>query len=646
MTATKRADNAQSSSYNPGDITFLEGLEAVRKRPAMYIGGAHKAGLHHLLWEILDNSIDEVMNGHATEIEVRLHSNGKTASIKDNGRGIPIGIHPQYKKPTLELILTNLHSGGKFDNESYAHSGGLHGVGISVVNALSSVMTVEVRRDGGKHQQEFSRGAPQGKIKKVGNTRRTGTTVTFEADPEIFRDGTRFDTKLIRDRLDIASYLHRGLKIKFRNEVDGEEEVFHREGGLEDYLSFLLETRGKKTAHEGVFVYDGSNEMRMEVALCWTEATDETFKSFVNGIPTRSGGTHENGLRGAMSKAVRNYITTHKLAPKGLSLSTDDIREGVIGLLSVYIADPQFQGQTKERLNNPEVQPIIDQLLRTSLEQWLNENSTAARAIVARIIMAARARAASRAASQVVRRKGPTRRLSLPGKLADCSQEDPTKAELFIVEGDSAGGSAKMGRDRKTQAILPLRGKVLNTETASLKKVLNNKEISDIVKALGCGIGKEFDVAKLRYHKIILLMDADADGHHIATLLLTFFYRHMPELINAGFVYIAQPPLYRVLVRKEIHWVLSDDEKDRIVASAPSNAKIDIQRFKGLGEMMPAVLRDTTLDPSKRTLLRVNVDDPLSTDQVMSDLLGRDASARFRFIMEHSHEVDEVDISA
>ncbi len=642
MAARKRTDSAQNN-YSAGDITLLEGLEAVRKRPAMYIGGAHKAGLHHLLWEIVDNSVDEVMNGYATEIEVRLHANGRTVSVKDNGRGIPIGIHPQYKKPTLELILTNLHSGGKFNSENYAHSGGLHGVGISVVNALSEQMKVEVRRDGGRHEQEFSKGTPLAPIKRVGNTRSTGTTVTFQADKEIFRDGTTFDAKMVRDRLDIASYLHRGLKIKFRNEVDGVEEEFYREGGLEDYLEFLLQARSKKPAHEGNFVFQGNGEMRIEVALCWTEATDEVFKSFVNGITTRSGGTHENGLKGAMAKAVRNYITTHKLLPKGLTISTDDIREGVVALLSVYIAEPQFQGQTKERLNNPEIQPVIDQILRSSLEQWLNENSTAARAIVARIIMSARARAASRAASQVVRRQSATRRLSLPGKLADCSQEDASKTELFIVEGDSAGGSAKMGRDRKTQAILPLRGKVLNTETATLKKVLNNKELGDIVQALGCGIGKSFDVDRLRYNKIILLMDADADGHHIATLLLTFFYRHMPELIHGGHVYIAQPPLYRISIRKQIHWVLSDDEKDEIIAEAPANANIDIQRFKGLGEMMPKVLRDTTLDPAKRTLLRVGIDDPLQTDQTMSDLLGRDATARYRFIMERSHEVDEVD---
>lgn len=645
MTARKRTSESQGK-YGASDITMLEGLEAVRKRPAMYIGGAHKAGFHHLLWEIVDNSVDEVINGHASEIEVRLHSDGRTVSVSDNGRGIPVEIHPQYKVPTLELILTNLHSGGKFNSSNYLHSGGLHGVGISVVNALSEAMTVEVKRDGGKHSQDFSRGAVVAPIKRVGNTRSSGTRVTFRPDQEIFKDVESFDSKLVHERLDITAYLHRGVRITFRNEVDGEEHEFHREGGLEDYLDHLIQTRSKKAAHEGTFVHRGDGELRMELALAWTEATDEVFKSFVNGIPTRSGGTHESGLKAAVAKAVRGYITTHKLLPKGLTISTDDIREGMVALLSVYVGEPQFQGQTKDRLNNPEVQPLVDQIARASLEQWLNENSTAARAIVARIIMSARARAASRAASQVVRRQSPTRRLSLPGKLADCSQEDANKAELFIVEGDSAGGSAKMGRDRKTQAILPLRGKVLNTETATLKKVLNNKEIKDIVQALGCGIGKQFELDKLRYHKIILLMDADADGHHIATLLLTFFYRHMPELINNGHVYIAQPPLYRISYRREVFWALTDDEKDEIVSDAPRNANVDIQRFKGLGEMMPKVLRDTTLDPSKRTLLRVSIDDPLQTDQVMSELLGRDANARFRFIMNRAHEVDEVDINA
>lgn len=645
MTARKRTPEPESN-YTASDITLLEGLEAVRKRPAMYIGGVHKAGLHHLLWEIVDNSIDEAMNGYASELDVRLHSDGKTVSVRDNGRGIPVEMHPVYQKPTLELILTKLHSGGKFNNNNYKHSGGLHGVGISVVNALSEYMKIEVCRGGGRFEQEFSKGDPVAPIEqKAKNIRQTGTTVTFRADPEIFRDSVTLEASQIRERLEVAAYLHSGLAVKFRNEVDGIEEVFHHEGGLQDYLDHLLKNRNNRVVHEGTFVHSSDGEMRMEVALCWTEDTDEFFKSFVNGIVTRSGGTHENGLKLAIAKAVRNYINTHKLQPKGMTISTEDIREGVVALFSVYVQEPQFQGQTKERLNNPEVQPLVDQVMRAALEQWLNENSTAARAIVARIIMAARARAASRAASQVVR-QSPTRRLSLPGKLADCAQEDPAQSELFIVEGDSAGGSAKMGRDRKNQAILPLRGKVLNTETANLKKILNNKEISDLVQALGCGIDKQFDLEKLRYHKIILLMDADADGHHIATLLLTFFYRHIPELIHQGYIYLAQPPLYRISVRKEVYWALDDDEKDRLLAEAPANAQVDIQRFKGLGEMLPQVLRETTLDPSKRTLLRVCVDDPLHTDQVMSDLLGKDANARFRFIMERAHEVDEVDLSA
>jgi DNA gyrase subunit B/topoisomerase-4 subunit B len=649
MTTNPAPQNTgNKENYTASDISVLVGLEAVRKRPGMYIGGVHKRGLHHLLWEIVDNAIDEAFNGHASEILVRVHDTHQTITVEDNGRGIPTDLHPKYKCSALELIMTKLHAGGKFEGSSYKVSGGLHGVGASVVNALSDEMVAEVVRGNLCYSQTYSRGVPQtkllkGKPKQSTLKKKSGTSITFTPDSSIFQDGITFDLSIIRERLDVAAYLHRGLKIRLVDDQTDSEQLFFHEGGIEDYLQHIVKERGKPEAHEGIFSFQTDGDIRLEVSFCWTQATDEHIRSFVNGIPTRSGGTHEGGLKSSVLKVVRNYIKTQKLQPKGVQIGAEDIREGWVAVLSAYVVEPQFQGQTKERLNNPEVQGLVEQATLFAIEQWMNENSSVSKAIVDRIIMAAKARAASRAASQLVRRKSPTRRLTLPGKLADCALEDPRKCELFIVEGDSAGGSAKMGRDRKTQAILPLRGKILNTNSATLKKVAANKELSDVVKALGCGIKSDFSLANLRYDKIILLMDADADGHHISTLLLTFFYRHLPALIENGHVYLAQPPLYRVSYGKEIHWALTDDERDAIVAKAPERAKIDIQRFKGLGEMMPGVLRDTTLDPKKRTLLRVSVDDPIGTNITFEDLMGKDASARFRFIMENAHEVDDVD---
>ena len=644
-----------ASSYSGSDIQVLEGLDPVRKRPGMYIGGTGKDGYHHLLWEVVDNSIDEVINKHATKVEVTLHKDGKSATVEDNGRGIPTDIQPKLKKSALEVVFTVLHAGGKFERgKSYSVSGGLHGVGASVVNALSSELLVTVKRDGERHEMRFSRGEPQGKLKNLGAARGTGTIVKFRPDDEVFGGKLSFDADVVAERLEAKSYLHGGLEIVFHDETSSPAvtHTFLHPQGIAEYLPKLVEGRHKLAIPPGGAVFymekdDKDIKLGLELALQWTESPDDLIKTYVNSVPTPDGGTHDAGLKAAIVKAVRNYIATHGLDPKGVTLTAEDIREGVVAVLSTYVHDPQFQSQTKNRLNNPEIAAQVEGLVRPALENYLNANPNWAQAVIARTIISARAREASRAAQQVTRKTAVSHRLNLPGKLADCSSQDPGESELFLVEGDSAGGSAKQGRDRRTQAILPLRGKVLNAEQANNQKLLANKELQDIVSALGCGMGADLDVSKLRYGKIFLLMDADADGHHIATLLLTFFFRHMRGLIDSGHVYLAQPPLYRIDLGKQTYWALDDAHRDAILKEhGRSNSKPNITRFKGLGEMSPDVLKSTTLDKRSRQVLCVRVPDAerLTTDTTIAELMGRDVAARFRMITENASEIGDLDV--
>ena len=636
-----------SSTYTADDIRVLDGLEAVRTRPGMYIGGTGDDGYHHLLWEIVDNAVDEVMNGHADRITVTLHASGREISVTDNGRGIPVDAHKSTGKSALEVIFTVLHAGGKFGDGAYKTAGGLHGVGASVVNALSQRLEVHVKRGGREYAQTFRHGKPLGAVEDRGPARGHGTTVTFEPDPDIFGD-LEFDPERIQERLEVKTFLNRGLRILFRDETRDTSVELHHEGGVVDFLRVEAERAGAEFVQDAPFDLvreDAATGMTLDLALAWTRHPRERVLAFVNGIPTRDGGTHVQGLRDGVVKAVRNFIDTHALGPRGLTLSSEDLREGIVAVVSVLVPEPQFQGQTKERLNNPGVRPAVDQAVRPALEQWLHENKSTGERVVARAIEAARVREASRKAARDVRRKSPVSgRLNLPGKLADCSSSDPAETELFIVEGDSAGGSAKQGRDRRTQAILPIRGKVLNAQQATVKRVLANQELSNIVTALGCGMDREVQIDRLRYGRVILLMDADTDGHHISTLLLTFFYQYMRKLLEAGCVYIAQPPLYRIAVGKEVYWALDDAERDRIVDRAGKRSKVEITRFKGLGEMPARTLFETTLDPTRRRLLRVTIPDVLAAERTLQDLMGDDPSARYAEIMERSRDVAEVDI--
>jgi DNA gyrase subunit B len=638
----------KSSTYNAADIEVLEGLEPVRKRPAMYIGGTDdQHGLHHLAKEILDNAIDEAMNGHADSVSVTLHADGESLTVADNGRGIPVDKHPKYKKPALEIIFTTLHSGGKFSDHNYFSAGGLHGVGSSVVNALSSELEVTVWRDGYEWQQGFHRGKPAAPLKRGKKSSAHGTQVFFRPDGEIFR-ATRFTPEMLANIVEEKAFLNKGLKLEFVDETGGGRRTFCYQEGLQAFLQSLLKKHELSAVGAETFLLDRANGLKIEAAFCWTESTKERILSYVNGIPTREGGSHEEGFKAGLCKAVRNYMSVHDLAPKGVKFASDDIREGLIVVLSVMVPGAvtqlQFQGQTKDKLHNPELIAPLESLAR-SFENLLNSKPSTAALLIERVVLAAKARMAARSASQSVSRKvGVSRRLNLPGKLADCACTRPDLSEIFIVEGDSAGGSAKQGRDRKTQAVFPLRGKVLNTVVSPLAKMQENREIGDLISVLGCGVSGQINLAKLRYSRVIILTDADSDGMHIASLLMAFFYKHMRPLMDGGHIYLALSPLYRVKIGsgagEEVCWVYSEDEKDKLLKKRAGKSKVHVTRFKGLGEMNPKMLWDTSLNPKTRNLLRVQVDDEAQTESMLLDLFGKDTLARYRLIRENAHRLE------
>ncbi len=607
----------------------------------MYIGSTDVRGLHHLVWEVLDNAVDEALNGYCTEIKLTIEKDGGV-TVVDNGRGIPVDIHPKTRKPAIETILCTLHAGGKFDHTVYKSSGGLHGVGASVVNALSEVFVATVWRDGFEWTQEFSRGKTKGSLKKGKPTRAHGTQIYFRADPEIFSK-TGVNYKNILDVSESKAFLNKGLRITIENLRDGEKPVtFKYDNGIQDYIKRIVS--GTTVVNPDPFYFEKEDDFKIECAVHWTLATDMEVHSYANSINTSDGGTHELAVRSGLTKAVRAYAERKSLIPKNIkTIAPEDVYEGLYGIVSVLIKNPQFQGQTKEKLNNPEISSPIEASVKTACEAYLLANPTMADAVVKRVLLAAEARLASRAAKENVTRKLSSLKLNLPGKLADCSSNKVEETELFIVEGDSAGGSAKMARDRKTQAVLSLRGKILNVEqVASLEKIQTNNEIKNLLATLGCGVGDHFDLTRLRYSRIILMTDADVDGAHISVLLLTFIYRYMPELIAHGHIYLAMPPLYKIEAGKEVFYAMDEMEKEKILAKL-NGKKYEVGRFKGLGEMNPETLKDTTMNPKTRSIMKVQVVDHKATGDVFERLMGKDPKARFIFIKERA-EFAELDI--
>lgn len=625
-------------SYDAKDISVLQGLDAVRKRPGMYIGSTSFRGLHHLVYEIVDNSIDEVMGGYAKHIKVVIHKNGKV-SVADDGRGIPVGMHPKYNKPTLEIIMTKLHSGGKFDKNSYKVSGGLHGVGLAVVNALSVELDIFVKREGKVFNQKYQRGKPAYPLKTMGEDSSTGTMVTFLPDPEIFTE-LDFDYNTLASRLRELAFLNKGAKIIIVDERTGEENTFFYEGGIRSFVEYL--NKNKQPSHEPIILEKTKGDVIVDVAMQYNSGFKETIFSFVNNINTIEGGTHLSGFKTALTRTINTYVEKSKSAGD-VKLSSDDVREGLTAVLSVKVQEPQFEGQTKTKLGNSNVKGIVDSVVSEALGIFLEENPKVGTLIIEKAVNAAKAREAARKARDLVRRKTLLEGSTLPGKLADCSSKDPSLSEIYIVEGDSAGGSAKSARNREFQAILPLRGKILNVEKARLAKILKNNEIVAMITALGVGIEEEFDISKLRYHKVIIMTDSDVDGAHISILLLTFFFRYMKELIENGHIYLALPPLYKVKKGKSFQYARNDEERDRIIAEYGKQG-VSLQRYKGLGEMNPTQLWETTMDPSVRYLKQVKIEDAVEADRYFTDLMGDEVPPRKKFIQDNAKNVINLDI--
>lgn len=635
------AGENNNNKYGAEEIQVLEGLEAVRKRPSMYIGSTGPGGLHHLVYEVVDNSIDEAMAGFCNCIEVIIHEDN-TVTVIDNGRGIPVDIHHKTGLPAVEVVLTILHAGGKFGGGGYKVSGGLHGVGVSVVNALSEWLDVKVSRDGKIYQQSYQRGKPVTQLSVVGESSATGTRITFKPDPEVFEEVV-FSYETLMQRLRELSFLTKGIKIIFKDMRQDKEVVFQYNGGIQDFIRYL--NKNKTPLHNKLIYINGArDEIIVEVGIQYSDVYVESLFSYVNNIHTIDGGTHEAGFKAAMTRVVNDYARKHNLLKNGMvNFSGEDIREGMTAVISIKIPEPQFEGQTKTKLGNSEARSVVDTIVAEGIDTFLEENPSIARRIIDKTVTSLRAREAARKARELTRRKSVLENSTLPGKLADCSERDPGVSEIYLVEGDSAGGSAKQGRDRRFQAILPLRGKILNVEKARLDRILGNEEIRAIITALGTGIGEDFDLNKARYHKLVIMTDADVDGSHIRTLLLTFFYRHMRPLIEAGYVYIAQPPLYRVRKGKQEHYVFNEAELDKLLNRIKREG-IALQRYKGLGEMDPIQLWDTTMDPDTRTMLRVTLDDAVEADQTFSMLMGDRVEPRREFIQDNARAVRNLDV--
>ncbi|PLR80649.1 DNA topoisomerase (ATP-hydrolyzing) subunit B [Bacillus canaveralius] len=634
----------QEQAYDENQIQVLEGLEAVRKRPGMYIGSTSQKGLHHLVWEIVDNSIDEALAGYCTEINVTIETDN-SITVVDNGRGIPVGIHEKMGRPAVEVIMTVLHAGGKFGGGGYKVSGGLHGVGASVVNALSTVLEVFVHRDGKIHYQKFERGAVHDELKVIDETDRTGTTVHFKPDPQIFTETLEYDYDTLANRLRELAFLNRGLTITIEDKrAENKRNEYFYEGGIKSYVEHL--NRTKEVLHEEPIYIEGEKDgITIEVSLQYNDGYTSNIYSFANNIHTYEGGTHESGFKTALTRVINDYARKQNVfKDNDDNLSGEDVREGITAIVSVKHPDPQFEGQTKTKLGNSEVRAVTDTTFADHFGSFLLENPSVARKIVEKGLMAARARLAAKKARELTRRKSALEVSSLPGKLADCSSKDPAISELYIVEGDSAGGSAKQGRDRHFQAILPLRGKILNVEKARLDKILSNNEVRAIITAIGTGIGEDFDISKARYHKVVIMTDADVDGAHIRTLLLTFFYRYMRQILEAGYIYIAQPPLYKIQQGKRVEYVYNDRQLDAVLENMPGQPKPGIQRYKGLGEMNADQLWETTMDPSVRTLLQVNLEDAIEADETFEILMGDKVEPRRNFIEENAVYVKNLDI--